>query len=192
MSPSFFARRIGAHFIAVVPAIYFTVQLLRQPFYADIGEQIIHFSGLTALQLLLATLSISLIAKYSAYPIIIRWRRPLGLWSFFYALLHFMGFFIFEAGLDWREVWQSILEFRYLYFGILALLILLVLAVTSNKYSITRLKKRWHKLHRLVYVAIVSVIVHFFLLVKSQYLEVFIYATITVVLLGFKFISNKR
>lgn len=95
-------------------------------------------------------------------------RRQLGLWCFAYALLHLTMYALFILGLDWGQLGVELVKRPYIIVGALALLGLLVLAVTSNRYSQRRLGARWKKLHRIIYAILGLGLLHMFWIVRAD------------------------
>lgn len=120
-------------------------------------------------------------------------RKSLGLWAFVYALLHMLVFLGVDYGLDWRFIWQdALLEKRFIFVGLLALLILLPLALTSTKGWMRRLGRNWKRLHQLVYLAGVLAVLHYFILVKLDKTEPLIYAGVLALLLALRLPPVRR
>ena len=148
-------------------------------------ETLTHTTGMTALVLLLVTLAVTPVRRLTGWNPVIRLRRPLGLFAFFYALCHFSIWFVFDMVFNWRWMLEDIAQRPYITVGMAALLLLVPLAVTSTKGWIRRLGKRWTKLHRLAYVATALGVVHFFWLVKSDTrLPIFLGACLAILLLA--------
>ena len=116
----------------------------------------------------------------------IRLRRPLGLFAFFYALLHFSVWMVLDLGFQLSWVWEDIVERPYITVGFTALLLLIPLAVTSTKGWIRRLGRRWMKLHALVYASTALGAVHFYWLVKADVRLPLLLLGIYVVLMGLR------
>jgi sulfoxide reductase heme-binding subunit YedZ len=112
----------------------------------------------------------------------------LGLFAFFYVLLHFMTYAGLDQRFDLAVIIEDIAERPYITIGMIALLLLLPLALTSTNGMMRRLGKRWQKLHRLVYVIAILGVWHFYWQVKLDTLEALIYAGILAVLLGFRLV----
>lgn len=123
-------------------------------------ETMTHVTGWAALVLLLLTLSVTPLRRLSGWNPLIRLRRPLGLFAFFHATLHFSIWMGLDLGFRLGWVWQEIRERPFITAGFAAFLLLLPLAVTSTKGWIRRLGRRWTALHRLVYLAAGLALVH--------------------------------
>ncbi len=147
-------------------------------------EKLTHVTGMTTLILLLATLAVTPVRRLTGWNPIIQLRRPLGLFAFYYALLHFSIWMVLDLGfrLDW--VWDDIKKRPYITVGFTAFLLLMPLALTSTKGWIRRLGKRWTRLHMLVYVSAVLGVIHYYWLVKSDVRLPLLLAAIYVVLMS--------
>ena len=161
--------------------------LIWRGFYGDLGanpiETITRSTGDWTLRFLLITLSISPLRQWFGLSALLRFRRMLGLYVFFYACCHFSIWFIFDHALDLTDMIEDIVERPYITVGFSALMLLIPLAITSNNAMVRRLGKRWKKLHRLTYLIVGLGVLHFLWLVKADYLEPGIYALIAAVLL---------
>ncbi len=113
----------------------------------------------------------------------IRLRRPIGLFAFFYACVHFSIYIFLDIYFDWGRILDDVLKRPYITVGFTAFLLLLPLAVTSTKGWIRRLGRRWQKLHRLVYVAAGLGVLHFYWKVKADTREPLIFAGVLVLLM---------
>jgi sulfoxide reductase heme-binding subunit YedZ len=125
-------------------------------------------TGRTALVLLLASLACSPANRWLKWKWALKARRTLGLYAFFYALLHVLIFTVLDYGLDLPLIFAAAVEKRFVLVGMGAFTILLLLAVTSFDYWKVRLRKNWKRLHRLVYLAGGLVILHYAWAVKSD------------------------
>lgn len=122
----------------------------------------------------------------------IRFRRMMGLFAFFYASLHLLVFIVLDLSFSWEAFKDEVPKSPYILMGLLTYSLLLPLAVTSTKTMQKRLGRSWIKLHRLVYVAGVTALVHYFWLVKKDYTEPLIYAGVIGVLLAIRIVVYSR
>lgn len=152
--------------LGVVPLLVLARRFVADDFGANPAEEIEHFTGMTALLMLLASLLVTPLRRLSRLNALVRLRKPLGLWAFAYATLHLGCYLVFDQSLLWGEILYDVLKRPYITVGFSAWLILSALAVTSSAWAIRRLGKRWAPLHRLVYVAATLGILHFLWLVK--------------------------
>lgn len=146
-------------------------------------EEMLHDLGRWGLKFLLLSLAITPLRRWTGWNWLIRYRRMLGLFAFFYILLHFVVYAWLDQGLNLSAIGEDILKRPYITLGVAALLMLVPLAVTSTKGMMKRLGRRWQKLHRLVYVIGILAIWHFYWQVKLDTLDATVYALILAVLL---------
>nr|WP_312509739.1 protein-methionine-sulfoxide reductase heme-binding subunit MsrQ [Pseudomonas luteola] len=144
----------------------------------DPGKVIIDRLGLGALVLLLITLSLTPLQKMTNWKGWVLVRRQLGLWTFTYAALHFCSYLAFVLGWDFSRLGIELQKRPYVIVGFIAVLGLLPLALTSNRYSMRKLGKQWKRLHRLIYIALVMALLHMFWITRSDIREWLIYASI--------------
>lgn len=146
-----------------------------------------HFLGETAIRTLLVTLAVSPFRDITGWAPIIRVRRRIGLAAFFYALLHVTVYFWLDLGLSVAGLWEDVLERTYITFGMLALLGLIPLAITSHNEMIKRLGAlAWRRLHWLVYPIAVLAVVHHYFAEKGAQLGPWVHAGILAALLGWR------
>ncbi len=151
----------------------------------DPVRRVLGIVGKSTLNILLITLTITPLRQLSGNAQLLRFRRMLGLFVFFYALLHFTVYLIFQ-GFIWAEMVKDIVKRPYITLGFAALLMLVPLAATSTRGMMRRLKKRWTTLHRLIYVIAILGVWHYWWQVKKDIREPLVYAIILAVLLGWR------
>ncbi|MFO7602500.1 MAG: protein-methionine-sulfoxide reductase heme-binding subunit MsrQ [Gammaproteobacteria bacterium] len=166
------------------PLAYLLWALLQDALGANPIEELSRRSGEWTLRFLLLTLAMTPLQKLLQQPWPLRLRRMLGLYTFFYASLHLLTYLWLDQFFVWSEIVADILQRPFILVGLLAFLLLLPLALTSNRASQRWLGRRWKRLHRLVYIIAALGIVHFFWLVKKDLLMPSIYLIILVILLG--------
>jgi len=153
---------------------------------ADPVKELEHECGKTALNFLLLTLAVTPVRNMLALPQLLRLRRMLGLFAFFYAVLHFTVYVVLDLELNWSTLGADIAKRPYITIGFTALLLLIPLAATSTNGMMRRLGKRWTSLHRLVYVIAILGVWHFYWQVKRDVREPLIYAGILALLLLYR------
>ena len=158
---------------------------------ADPVKELEHECGKTALNLLLLTLAVTPVRELTGQPQLLRLRRMLGLFAFFYVLLHFTIYLVLDLELNFATLGTDIAKRPYITIGFTALLLLIPLAVTSTNAMMRRLGRRWQRLHRLVYVIAVLGVWHFYWQVKRDVREPLIYAGILGVLLGYRVVRAR-
>lgn len=141
--------------------------------------------GLWALRFLIATLAITPLRDLAGISFL-RYRRTLGLLTFYYALMHLTTYLLLDQGLDLAAIAADIVKRPYITIGMLAFAVLLPLALTSNDMMVRRMGRAWSRLHRWVYLAAAAAAVHFMLVVKSWTMEPVVYFTIVALLLGYR------
>ena len=152
-------------------------------------EYITHQTGDWALYFLCITLAVTPLRRFTGWNWVIRLRRMLGLFCFFYALLHFTTFLWFDHFFDWSAMWKDVLKRPFITVGFIAFLMLVPLAATSTNGMVKRLGgKRWRWLHRLIYVIAPLAILHFWWMKagKNDFAEPILFGTIVAVLLGLR------
>jgi len=179
--------KLFIHLAALFPLVNAYYLAFTDQLGADPVEAIIHFTGIGAFNLLLLSLAISPISKRFKLPILVKVRRLIGLYSFTYAICHLANFLVFEVQFDWVLFINEIIKRPYITVGMLGLIILLSLAITSISMLKRRMGKRWQQLHNWVYLAVILVAIHFYWSVKSEIIEPSIYFFITLVLLSVRF-----
>lgn len=146
-------------------------------------DEIADRTGEWTLRFLLITLLMTPLKRLTGWGWPIRMRRMLGLYAFFYACLHLLTYLWLDQFFDWSEIWLDILERPFITVGMLAFVLLLPLALTSNRFMVRKLGKNWKRLHRLAYVVPALGVVHFLWVVKADVLQPFIYAVLLAALL---------
>jgi sulfoxide reductase heme-binding subunit YedZ len=126
-------------------------------------------TGDTAIILLGLSLACSPLSTYLKWKDAVKLRRPLGLYAFLYAAIHFTLFVAVDFGFDFKLIVREFVEKRYLWVGLPAFIILVTLAATSFKWAMKRLGKRWKKLHQLIYIGALLVVLHLALVIKGDF-----------------------
>jgi sulfoxide reductase heme-binding subunit YedZ len=149
-------------------------------------EQLIHRFGIWGLNFLMITLAVTPLRHLTGKAWLLRFRRMLGLFAFFYVLMHFLTYAGLDQRFDLPLILEDIAERPYITIGFSALVLLIPLAVTSTNGMMRRLGQRWKKLHRLVYVIVVLGVWHFYWQVKLDTVEPLVYALMLTALLGYR------
>lgn len=189
MASAPWSLRLGKGVVFVV-CLYPLVRWLWLGLHDGLGpnptEFLIRSSGIWALVALWLTLCVTPLRRLLGWPIVIRYRRMLGLYAFFYTVLHVIAWAWWDRGGDWAAMWQDIRQRDFILIGTLAVLCLVPLALTSTQGWIRRLGRHWRRLHTLVYPAAVLSVLHFYLMRagKNDFAEPHLYALGLAVLLG--------
>jgi len=178
----------AALFVAcLVPLARLVVLGLSDGLGTNPVEAVTRSTGWWTLFLLCATLAVSPLRRLTGRNSLLRLRRMLGLFAFFYALLHFATYFWLDVWFDIAAVGKDIVNRPFITVGFTAFLLLIPLALTSTAAMQRRLGRNWQRLHRLVYVAAVLGLLHFWWLVKRDLTEPIVFALVLALLLGFRF-----
>jgi sulfoxide reductase heme-binding subunit YedZ len=158
---------------------------------ADPVKTLEHECGKTALNLLLLTLAVTPVKNLLGFPQLLRLRRMLGLFAFFYVVVHFTVYLVLDLELNWSTLGADIAKRPYITIGFTALLLLIPLAATSTNGMMRRLGRRWASLHRLVYVIAILGVWHFYWQVKRDVREPLLYAGILALLLLYRLVRTR-
>jgi sulfoxide reductase heme-binding subunit YedZ len=180
--------RRGLYIAGMLPAVWYFYLGLTDQLGADPQNMLERALGLWALRFLVAGLAITPLRRLGG-PSLLRYRRTVGLLAFYYACLHLTVYMVLDQGLDFAAIWADIVKRPYITVGMLAFVLLVPLAITSNNAMIRRLGSRWNRLHKLVYVASAAGAIHFIMLVKAWPPEPLIYAGLVTVLLLFRAVT---
>lgn len=170
----------------LLPALLLVWRAWAQRLGPNPVEALTHASGDWALRLLLITLAVTPLRRLSGWAQLLRLRRMLGLFAFFYACLHFCVWLVIDHALIPELILDDLTKRPYVMLGASALLLLLPLALTSTRGWMRRLGRGWQRLHRLVYPAALLAVGHYLWLVKADRREPLLYAAILVMLLAFR------
>ena len=163
-----------------------TFELAGMSLGANPIEELLHEFGLWGLKFLLLTLTITPLRRWTGWGWLLRFRRMLGLYAFFYIVLHFLTYAVLDQGLAITLIIEDVIKRPYITLGMTGFVLLIPLAVTSTRGMMRKLGKRWVKLHRLVYVIAILGVWHFYWQVKLDTLEALVYAVILAVLLAIR------
>ena len=175
--------RIAAHVGSLSMLTVLIWRYYNNDLTADPVRELLLQTGEWSLALLVLSLAITPVVMLTGWKLIMPWRRIFGLYAVLYVTLHLLTFAWLDYGLNWAFIVQGITEQNFVLVGFLAFLLLIPLAITSNKWSMRRLGKKWKTLHKLVFVIVVLALIHFFWLVKNVYYVPILYAAVVAILL---------
>lgn len=176
------AFRLAAAGLASLPLLLVVLDIVNQALGPDPGQEVTEALGLAALQLLLATLFMTPLQRWTGWSGWLRIRRMLGLFAFFYASLHILAFLQFILG--WTDLWATFTKRPYIIAGALSFLLLIPLAGTSTRRMMRKLGRQWKPLHKAIYPAAVIAWVHFVWQARSDVGEMVAYGIILLGLLA--------
>lgn len=180
--------KVAIYLAAFLPFLWLVLAVDQGWFSADPAKDIQHFTGRMTLKLLLATLLVTPLARYTRQPLLIRCRRLLGLWCFAWGTLHLVSYSTLELGLsNIGLLGRELVTRPYLTLGILSWLILLALAATSTLWAQRKLGANWQKLHNFVYLVAILAPIHYLWSVKTYSPQPFIYASLALLLLVLRY-----
>lgn len=155
-------------------------------------REMLHITGKTSLNLLMITLMVTPTRTVAGWVALQAVRRTLGLFAFAYAVLHFLIYAVLELDLDFSDLSREIVSRPFIIVGMIALLALIPLAVTSTNRMMRKLGRRWQTLHRLIYPIAILGVWHYYWQVKADIREPLIYAGILAALLGYRIWLRRR
>lgn len=166
-------KRFFLYFIAFLPLIYLLSRLFILKDVVDPIKYIYTITGISATIILFLSISISMIKNKIN---LIKYRKEVGILGFFYALLHVLNFLVLDAQFDMQFVAKETLDKPFVYLGMIAFFILLFMSLTSSK----KLFKKYNKYHRLVYIALILITIHWIMAQKAINILQFIYIFIII------------
>ncbi len=178
------AFRLVVALLASLPFLVLVFNIAGQNLGPDPGQEVTESLGLAAFQLLIATLCMTPLKRWTGWGGWIRVRRMLGLFAFFYAVLHVFAFLQFILG--WSDLWATFTKRPYIVAGALSFLMLIPLALTSTRGMMKRLGKSWKPLHKLVYLIVIVAWVHFIWQARSDIGEMVVYGLVILGLLALR------
>ncbi len=177
---------------SIVPLLLILLDAVRGRLGANPLAFVTSATGTLALVFLLLSLLVTPLRKLTGWNSLVKQRRQLGLFAFFYCCLHVATYVFFDKALRLDEIATDVYRRPFILVGTLAFLLMTPLAVTSTNKMIKRLGgKRWSRLHKLAYPCAVFAVLHFYLLVKSDVSKPLVYAALLAVLLGYRFVAAR-
>lgn len=181
-------------FIACLcPFLYLSIQAVLNNLGANPVEKITHFTGTCTLVFLCITLLVTPVRKILGLPFLLRVRRMLGLYAFFYVTCHLLTWILFDRGLDWSSMLPDIYKRPFITIGMSAFILMLPLALTSFNGAIRKLGgKRWQQIHYLIYPITILGVVHYYWLrsAKHNFGDVYPFMIAVILLLGYRIIAT--
>jgi methionine sulfoxide reductase heme-binding subunit len=182
--------KVVLFFTCLVPFASLLWRALHAGLGANPVEFVQHATGDWTLRFLLFTLTISPLRKLLNLPDLIRFRRMLGLFAFFYVCLHFLTYIGPDQSFSLAGMWKDVQKRRYITVGFTAFVLLIPLALTSTAGWIRRLGgRRWQMLHRAIYLSAVCGVIHYYWLVKSDVRKPLFYAAMVAILLAWRLVD---
>jgi sulfoxide reductase heme-binding subunit YedZ len=186
------AGKVGVFFVALIPLAWIAWAFFHDELGANPIRELEIQTGLWTLRFLAITLAITPARKVFGWNWLVKYRRMLGLFTFFYATVHLSMWSFVDWFFAWGDMWHEIVKHKYILIGMLTWLIMVPLAITSTKGWVRRLGKRWTKLHRLVYAAAITGTIHYLWAVKKDTFFPVVYLATFAMLLAFRVIFARR
>ena len=175
--------KIVIFILALTPIFFIIFQIITNQLGPEPVKEIIHHTGKWTLYFIVITLAMTPLKKITKLNIWMNYRRMFGLFIFFYASMHLMTYVGLDYRFDLASIGDDIIKTKYIFIGFSAWLLLIPLAITSNKRMIKVLKDKWKKLHRLIYLISLFGAIHYLWLVKRDLTEPLIFLGIIIILL---------
>ena len=173
-------------FLALTPFVWLLSKVFQNDLGPDPAQALSIETGEWTLRFLLLTLAITPFRQIFRMAEIARLRRMIGLFTFFYASIHFLSWMAFILGFRWLAIAEELVERPYITVGFLAYVILFLLGVTSTNSMVRRLGKNWKRLHKFIYAASILAIVHLLWILRTDVTEAVIYGVLLAILLGYR------
>lgn len=178
--------------VCLIPFALLAWRTIEGDLGANPVEYITRYTGDWTLRFLMITLALTPLRMLTGIGKLLRFRRMLGLYAFFYVCLHFATYLWLDRELDLSTVIIDVIKRPYITVGFTAFLLLIPMAITSTNKMIKRLGRNWAKLHKAIYIIGALGVLHYLWLVKADVREPIIYAVILIVLLGFRAVKQRR
>ncbi|WP_428717699.1 sulfite oxidase heme-binding subunit YedZ [Undibacterium curvum] len=194
-APQLSRLKVVVFLAALIPLGHMLSGILMERLGANPLEYLTRYSGDWALYFLMMTLAVTPLRKLLQQPWLLRFRRMLGLYAFFYAALHFLMFFWFDHFFDLQEMWADVLKRPFIAVGLIAFCALLPLAVTSHNGMIRRMGgKAWQRLHQLIYVIAPLAVLHYYWMKagKHDLTRPYLFASLVAALLLYRVVVKWR
>jgi methionine sulfoxide reductase heme-binding subunit len=171
---------------SLIPLFWIFIDILFDNLGAN-PIQALHIRlGDWALRFLCITLAITPIQKITKWRGMANYRQLFGLYAFFYGTLHLLAYLLIDHALAWPVIVADVVESSYIWFGLLAYIVIFLLAITSPNSAKKMMGKSWKKLHRFIYPASIAVIIHYFWQLKGNLLQPVFYTILIFLLLAFR------
>ena len=178
---------------SLVPLALLAWDAYCQKLGANPIEFFLHTTGVLTLVFLFISLSITPLRKYFGWNQLVKFRRMVGLYAFFYGFLHLITYSVFDKSLSISAIADDIWQRPFIAVGMASFFLMIPLAVTSTNQMIKRLGgKNWQKLHRANYLIAIGGVVHFYMIQKSDITYPLIFALILAILLGYRIYNRNN
>ncbi|CAA0114544.1 sulfite oxidase heme-binding subunit YedZ [Zhongshania aliphaticivorans] len=178
--------------LCLLPLTYIVYAALTENLGTDPVKSLIHITGEWAIRLFVLTMAISPMRAWLGWGWALRFRRMLGLYTWFYATIHLLIVTTYIFAWDWQLAKIELAERAYIFVGFAAWVLMMPLGLTSNNRAVRALRKNWGRLHMLVYPAVLLAWLHIAWQVRSSYFDAVLYAVLIICLLFQRFQKLKK
>jgi methionine sulfoxide reductase heme-binding subunit len=185
--------KVAVFLVCLTPVVWLVSAALTSHLSANPIMDITERTGTWALRFILITLCVTPLRRLTGWNAVIRYRRMLGLFAFFYGFLHFLTYVWLDQFFSLADIVQDVYKRPFITAGFSSFVLMIPLAITSTKKWISRLGgKQWQLLHRLTYVCAIAGVVHYLWLVKADLRRPLVYGFLLSILLGFRVLRLLR
>lgn len=177
--------------LCLLPLVLLAAGAYNNQLGANPIEAITHSTGDWTMRFLLITLAVTPLRRLFQLHDLIRFRRMLGLWAFFYGVLHLITWAWLDKFFDPKDMWADVVKRRFITVGMLGFALMIPLAITSTKGWIRRLGRNWQRLHRLIYISALAGVIHYWWLVKSDIRLPLLYGVILAMLMALRLLKTR-
>ena len=177
--------------LLLIPSIFWFYQFVVGNFGVNPIEKLMHKLGENALRFLILTLFVSSLSQIRQLRALQKIRRMIGLFVFYYVVLHLMTYIVFDHYFNWKFILKDVIKRPFITFGLISFTLLIPLVITSTNKMVKKLSyKVWKNIHKLIYIIVILATLHFYLLTKADKIEPMIYLIIIFILFAWR-IFNK-
>lgn len=177
---------------ALIPFFVLVLRVMQNDLGPDPAQELAKETGEWTLRFLVLTLALTPLRQLTGKPQFVRIRRMVGLFTLFYATVHFLVWMSFLLAFRWVAIGEELVQRPFITVGFAPYVILLALGITSPQFMVRKLGKNWKKLHRLIYAAAILGLIHLLWILRTDVGEAALYGLIVAVLLGFRVVKSRK
>lgn len=177
---------------ALIPFFLLVLRVMQNDLGPDPAQELAKETGEWTLRFLVLTLALTPLRQLTGKPQFVRIRRMVGLFTLFYATVHFLVWMSFLLAFRWVAIGEELVQRPFITVGFAAYMILVALGITSPQFMLRKLGKNWKKLHRLIYAAAILGLIHLLWILRTDVGEAALYGLIVAVLLGFRVVKSRK
>jgi len=177
---------------ALIPFFVLVLRVMQNDLGPDPAQELAKETGDWTLRFLVLTLALTPLSQLTGKSQFVRIRRMVGLFTLFYATVHFLVWMSFLLAFRWVAIGEELVQRPFITVGFAAYMILVALGITSPQFMLRKLGKNWKKLHRLIYAAAILGLIHLLWILRTDVGEAALYGLIVAVLLGFRVVKSRK